>query len=354
MNFKWLKFTAMLVVWILILASSLAAYSWHWLNATHFPQQDSFVYKVEKGSSLYKVAADLNERGFMHWPKLWVAYARVTEQSNIKSGEFQIRGNESPVELLKIFNSAKVISYSVTLVEGLRFEDYLNKLQQQEKLIKKLDPNEPLTQLAIAGADVNHLEGWFFPDTYQYIAGDSDLDILIRAHEKMKLVLADEWAKRQDALPYSNAYEALIMASIVEKETGVAYERDQIAGVFVRRLQRGMRLQTDPTVIYGMGKSYTGNITRKDLRTPTPYNTYVIKGLPPTPIAMPGREAIHAALHPADGETLYFVAKGDGTHHFSATNEEHINAVNKYQKRRREDYRSSPVEPVKKEEKELP
>ena len=158
----------------------------------------------------------------------------------------------------------------------------------------------------------------------------------------MREVLDNEWQSREDGLPYQSPYEALTLASIVEKETGVGSERSQIAGVFVRRLKKGMRLQTDPTVIYGLGDQYQGNITRRHLKQETPYNTYLIKGLPPTPIAMPGREAIHATLHPAEGDALYFVAKGDGSHYFSATLEEHLQAVRRYQLQRRSNYRSSP------------
>ncbi|MFO6266438.1 endolytic transglycosylase MltG, partial [Pseudomonas aeruginosa] len=182
-----------------------------------------------------------------------------------------------------------------------------------------------------------------FPDTYRYTRGMRDIDILRKAYQRMQTILAKEWDGRSQDLPYRDAYQALIMASLVEKETGVPEERSQIAGVFVRRLQRGMLLQTDPTVIYGMGERYNGKITRADLREPTPYNTYVVPGMPPTPIALAGREAIRAALHPAEGETLYFVARGDGSHVFSSSLDEHNKAVREYQLKRRSDYRSSPA-----------
>ena len=193
------------------------------------------------------------------------------------------------------------------------------------------------------GANGSHPEGRFFPDTYLFTSSETDLDLLRRAFERMEEVLATEWQAKAENLPYDSPYEALIMASIVERETGAVHEREEVAGVFVRRLEKGMRLQTDPTVIYGMGEKYQGRITRKDLRTHTDYNTYRIDGLPPTPIALPGREAIHAALNPAEGDTLYFVARGDGTHKFSKTLAEHQKAVRAFQLNRRSDYRSSPA-----------
>ncbi len=193
------------------------------------------------------------------------------------------------------------------------------------------------------GAKGAHPEGRFFPDTYLFTSSETDLDLLRRAFERMEEVLAAEWQAKAENLPYDSPYDALIMASIVERETGAVHEREEVAGVFVRRLEKGMRLQTDPTVIYGMGEKYQGRITRKDLRTHTDYNTYRIDGLPPTPIALPGREAIHAALNPAEGDTLYFVARGDGTHKFSKTLAEHQKAVRAFQLNRRSDYRSSPA-----------
>ena len=186
--------------------------------------------------------------------------------------------------------------------------------------------------LGYIGTDKNHPEGLFFPDTYFFEKNTADVELLKRAHEKMLRVLNEEWQKRDSELPLDNPYQALILASIVEKETGADEERQQIAGVFTRRLKKGMLLQTDPTVIYGMGDDYHGDIRTKDLRQPTPYNTYVINGLPPTPIAMPGKDAIVAALHPDKGETLFFVARGNGRHAFSNTLKEHEKNVDQYQR----------------------
>jgi UPF0755 protein len=189
-------------------------------------------------------------------------------------------------------------------------------------------------------------EGRFFPDTYRFVRGMSDADLLKKAYDRLDEVLAKEWNQRSADVPYKDPYQALIMASLVEKETGVPQERRQIAGVFVRRMEMGMLLQTDPTVIYGLGDRYNGKLTRAHLKEPTPYNTYMIAGLPPTPIAMVGREAIHAALNPANGNSLYFVARGDGSHVFSDDLDAHNNAVREFQINRRADYRSSPAPAV--------
>jgi peptidoglycan lytic transglycosylase G len=302
----------------------------------------SRIIVVSRGTNLTTLSTQLATQGILKWPKLFVAYARLTGQTGIRVGEYQLKRGDTPRKLLDLLMAGKVIQYQLTIPEGLRFREWLPLLAGQSKLIqqlKGLSNNELLQQL---GLDIEHPEGWFFPDTYLYSAGDSDRDILIWAHTRMREILDEEWKERSAGLPYSSPYEALILASIVEKETGVGSEREEIAGVFVRRLNKGMRLQTDPTVIYGLGDQYQGNITRRHLKQPTAYNTYMMKGLPPTPIAMPGREAIHAALHPLEGKTLYFVAKGDGSHYFSATLDEHLKAVRRYQLKRRSNYRSSP------------
>lgn len=297
---------------------------------------------VPAGTSITVEAKALADQGLIKWPRVLTTYARFTGQTSIKAGEYQLNAGVTPRELIGLWVKGAVVQYSLTIPEGLRFRDWIKLLAQTPKVTPVLQGqgmDELLLELEL---DVEHLEGWFFPDTYSYVAGDTDRDILLRAHARMREVLDEEWQSRAENLPYASPYEALIMASIIEKETGVAEERGQIAGVFVRRLQKGMRLQTDPTVIYGLGDAYKGNIKRRHLREPGVYNTYLIDGLPPTPIAMPGREAIHAALHPEPGDSLYFVAKGDGSHYFSATLAEHQQAVREYQLKRRENYRSSP------------
>lgn len=259
------------------------------------------------------------------------------------SGEYRLLPQQTARDMLGLWQRGEVVQYSLTLVEGWNFRQVRAALARQERLEQRLadfSDAQLMERLGLAGQNP---EGRFFPDTYRFVRGMSDEDLLKQANARLEAVLAEEWQKRAEGLPYREPYDALIMASMIEKETGVPEERGEIAGVFVRRLRMGMRLQTDPTVIYGMGERYNGRITRADLRTPTPYNTYTIDGMPPTPIAMVGREAIHAALNPLDGTTLYFVARGDGSHVFSNTLAEHNRAVREYQLKRRADYRSSPA-----------
>ena len=297
---------------------------------------------VPAGANLTRISRQLAEAGILELPELFTLYARFTEQTAVKVGEYNLGAGTTPRQLLDLLNSGQVIQYQLTFPEGLNFKEWLVLLASQPKLKKTLSGLSGEALLKELNLEIAHPEGWFFPDTYLYSSGASDRDILLQAHERMQEILNEEWKGKSKKLPFSTPYEALILASIVEKETGVGSERAEIAGVFTRRLQKGMRLQTDPTVIYGLGDQYQGNITRRHLKQPTDYNTYVIKGLPPTPIAMPGRDALHATLHPAEGETLYFVAKGDGTHYFSTTLKEHSQAVKRYQLKRRSNYRSSP------------
>ncbi len=264
-------------------------------------------------------------------------------RQTLHSGEYQLTPGMTVRELIELWRRGEVVQYSFTLVEGWNFRQLRAALRGQPKLEQALDGVPDAELMVRLGKPERHPEGQFFPDTYHYTRGTSDLDLLKRASARLDGVLQEEWDRRAEGLPYQDAYQALVMASIIEKETGVPHERGEIAGVFVRRLERGMLLQTDPTVIYGMGERYRGRITRNDLRTPTPYNTYTTAGLPPTPIAMVGREAIHAALNPVPGKSLYFVARGDGSHVFSETLEAHNRAVRQYQLKRRADYRSSPA-----------
>lgn len=331
-----------------ITALGLVMY-WKQLLERPLPVNEPLVYEVKSGLGAHQVMAQLQAQGILPetWPlKIWLKIN--PEKGRLKAGEYQIPAGLDAYELMALLTSGKTVQYQVTLPEGLNFAEALQLLQQQEKLtIKTADLSVPEIMHQVSGKpleEVEHHEGRFFPDTYQYHKGVTDLQILKRSYDKMNRVLEEEWQKADKAaLPYKNAYEALIMASIVEKETGVPEERSRIAGVFVQRLEKRMRLQTDPTVIYGLGDRYQGNITRRHLKEKTAYNTYRINGLPPTPIALPGREAIHAALHPLKEGDLYFVARGDGSHKFSKTLEEHNKAVRHYQiYKRKQDYQSAP------------
>ena len=267
----------------------------------------------------------------------------------LHSGEYRLAPGMTALELLNLWQRADVVQYSVALIEGWSFRQLRAELAQQEKLVQTLESLSDKEVMKALGWPGVHPEGWFFPDTYRYVKGMRDIDLLKQAAKRQQQVLTEEWHARAIDLPYAEPYQALVMASLIEKETGVGAEREQIAGVFVRRLRLNMLLQTDPTVIYGLGDHYTGNLTRANLREPSAYNTYLNAGLPPTPIALAGREAIHAALHPAAGKSLYFVARGDGSHVFSESLGEHNKAVREYQLKRRADYRSSPANQSNKE-----
>jgi peptidoglycan lytic transglycosylase G len=301
---------------------------------------------VNLGDSLRAVITRLHAEGLVPHPNLIILYARWTgDDQKIKHGEYLLPPQSTAISLLELLKSGKVIQYQVTLPEGITLMQALEILALQtqlEPVIKEPD-DARLLELVKPHAQP---EGLFFPDTYHFARGTTDWELLQRANAKMLATLERQWQQRAPGLPYANAYEALIMASIIERETGLPSEREQIAGVFVRRLQAGMRLQTDPAVIYGLGSEFDGNLTRAHLADDSnPFNTYRHRGLPPTPIALPGEGAIHAALHPDQGNALFFVARGDGGHVFSATLAEHELAVRKYQLRRRTDYRSSPGKP---------
>lgn len=296
----------------------------------------------KKGQPLSSFFVGLEKQGVLADSRFVMLISKLTgDARRAKAGTYQLTPNMEALDVLKLLVAGKTIQYKITLVEGFNIRETLSRLAENPNLIQDLPSNidELMPFLGLEG----HPEGRFYPDTYLFDKNTRASEILVRAQVKLESVLAQEWQKREEGLPYKSPYEALIMASIVEKETAVPDERDRIAGVFVRRLNKNMRLETDPTVIYGLGERYKGNIRRSHLREKTAYNTYRMKGLPPTPIAMVGREAIHAALHPAEGDELFFVAMGDGTHYFSATLKEHNEAVREYQIRRRnENYRSTP------------
>lgn len=303
-------------------------------HALHAPivKDNPVVIEIVKGDSMGRIAEKLAEQHLKVRP-LWFKVIALQKQSaaKLKTGEYELRTGLTLPDIIDQIATGKTRQHSITFPEGWRFADILAELNNNphiEHKIKDLSPDILRNQIGISESEA---EGLFFPDTYFFDKNMSDISVLKRAYDKMQSVLEEEWPQRSAGLPLNSPYEALILASIIEKETGSEDERPLIAGVMIRRLQSGMPLQTDPTVIYGMGDNYRGNIAESDLKNPTPYNTYLIKGLPPTPIAMPGRESIRAALHPDTGNSLYFVAKGDGTHVFSSTLKDHNHAVNLFQ-----------------------
>ena len=291
---------------------------------------------VGRGSSLRDVVGQLRDEhvttvGPLYW-RVLAEQLRVA--GRLHAGEYALAVGMTPRDLLLNMAAGKVLQRNFTIVDGWNFRDLRQALAKADRLRQDGAALDDAALMAKIGAAGEMPEGQFLPETYAYVKGDSDLDILRRAHTAMTKMLDTLWAQRDKDVPLATPYDALILASIVEKETARADERPRIAGVFVRRLQNHMLLQTDPTVIYGMGASYTGSIHKVDLTTDTPYNTYTRPGLPPTPIAMAGKPAIEAALHPADGTELYFVSRGDGSHAFSSTLDEHNRNVACYQLKR--------------------
>lgn len=294
---------------------------------------------VAPGDSLPKVLRKLGELGIETRDLEWRALAKqMGAAGKIQIGEYALEPGMTPRDLLSRMRDGKVMNYRFTIVEGWNIRELRAALAKATPLQQKTADLDNAALMRALGLGAQHPEGRFLPETYLYTRNDSDLDVLKRAAEAMEKALADAWSGRDPDLPLKTPYEMLTLASIVEKETGIASERPQIAGLFLRRLKVPMRLETDPTVIYGMGSAYTGNIRKSDLRTDTPYNTYTRDGLPPTPIAMPGRDALQATAHPAPGDALFFVAVGDGSgrHVFSKTYAEHQSAVVDYVKRYRE------------------
>jgi UPF0755 protein len=291
---------------------------------------------VGRGNSFKSIVGELRQRKLSAaHPLYWRLLAeQMHVAGRLHAGEYALEPGITPRQLLANMSTGKVLQRNFTIVDGWTFAELRQALAKAEKLRHDSTALDNAAIMQKIGAGGEAAEGRFLPETYAYVKGDSDLDILKRAHVAMTKTLAELWEGRAPDLPLTTPYEALILASIVEKETGLPAERAQIAGVFVRRLQDRMLLQTDPSVIYGMGANYAGNIRKSDLTTDTPYNTYTRSGLPPTPIALPGKPALQAALHPAAGDALYFVARGDGGHVFASSLEEHNRNVDCYQRKR--------------------
>lgn len=289
-------------------------------------------YEIKPGKTLTYVSKDLARRGVIETASylVWLGKLEGTAD-NIKAGEYRFNDGITPARLLEQIVNGEMLQYSITIVEGWNFKQLMDAVHSNEYLLHTLSDYSDEEIMAQIGHPGEHPEGRFLPDTYHFPRLTTDVAFLQRAYNAMQVLLDKSWPDRSIDVEYKTPYEALIMASIVEKETALPSERKQIAGVFNRRLQKRMRLQTDPTVIYGLGRAYDGNIRRRDLHKDTPYNTYLHRGLPPTPIALPGRDAVLAALNPEPGEDLYFVARGDGSHKFSSTLEQHNAAVVEYQ-----------------------
>jgi len=314
-----------------VLIGTGAYLAWAW---NHGLSVNDEVYIVDSGTPMRSFARKLYAAGMLpdRFSLVLLAYLKG-DARDLKAGEYRFKQGITQLELLHQVVEGRVVEYPLVLIEGWTFGQFLKVIDDAPKLTKTLDGLSYEQIMERLGQPGLHPEGQFYPDTYYYSAGTTDLNLLQRAFARTQDRLRDEWAARLPDLPLKTPYEALTLASIVEKETGLASERYLIAGVFINRLRRGMRLQSDPTVIYGMGQSFDGNLRRKDLLRDSPYSTYTRPGLPPTPIAMPGGDALHAVLNPATTKALYFVSRNDGSHQFSETLREHNEAVIKYQLR---------------------
>ena len=329
-----LKINFHFILLFLIISSSIYFYiDYKKFLETPLNIKTSLTFTIEPGKTFKDLNKKLKSYHILKNNYYFEFYSRFMGYAKkIKSGEYRLNPKLTPVEIINIFISGtNVVQHSITFVEGWSIIDMLNKIASNKILVKKLEDYSQKSLLDKLNITNKNAEGLFFPDTYYFTRGTSDIELLKRAYTRQQEILKNEWEQRETGLPYKTNYDALIMASIIEKETALASERGMIAGVFVRRLKNKMKLQTDPTVIYAMGKKYKGNIRKKDLKIDSPYNTYRYHGLPPTPIALVGQEAINAALHPEEGDTLYFVSKNDGSHYFSKTLDEHNKAVRKYQ-----------------------
>jgi UPF0755 protein len=313
---------------VAVLAAAVLAFVLRPLEPPRLP----FDFTVKSGASLKSVTRQLSEEGLLPEPYgLWLLARVLGRASQLQAGTYRLERAVTPIELLDKLASGDVLPIEVAFVEGTTFRQWMGTLAKHPHVKMTLAGRTEAEIRAALGVEEPALEGLFFPDTYRFVPGASDAEILRRAYAAMKKRLALAWEGRAPDLPVSTPYEALILASIIEKETGQRGERPVVASVFANRLRIGMRLQTDPTVIYGLGTAFDGNLRKRDLVTDTPFNTYTREGLPPTPIAMPGAASIEAALHPESTPFLYFVGRGDGTHQFSRSLEEHNRAVARYQ-----------------------
>ena len=316
----------------MIIFIPLLAWVIHFLVTPLHINKSDLAIEIEPGSSLKAIAFQLVDEKILNEPWRFILLSKALGQSTkLRPGNYNLNPNITPYQLLKSFVEGRATEGSITFIEGQDFNSMLDKIKANDNIKKTMKSYDTKAIASAIGIPYESVEGQFFPDTYYFSRNTSDIEILKRAYKAMQKKLNYEWARRAEEVPYKNSYEALTMASIIEKETGKSIEANLISGVFIHRLSIKMKLQSDPTVIYGLGKKFTGDLTKKDLLTDTPYNTYTREGLPPAPITMPGLISIRAALHPTKTEALYFVGKGDGTHYFSANLSEHNSAVRKYQ-----------------------
>ena len=322
-----------LLLLLLFLAALLAGYIGYYATCPLTLPALPFEFSLKQGASLKAAAHQLQQEGALPNERIFVWLARLLGKSaQIKAGNYELETAVTPLELLNMLTKGQVTQSELSIIEGWTFSQFRATLNANPDIRHDSATLSEAEILQRLGIPEKQLEGLFFPDTYYFASGASDLALLKRAYQTMQKHLQESWQTRETGLPLDSPYQALILASIVEKETGQARDRDMIAAVFVNRLRKGMLLQTDPTVIYGIGEKFDGNLRKRDLLADTSYNTYIREGLPPTPIALPGLASLQATLHPARTDALYFVARGDGSSEFSGTLEQHNRAVNKYQK----------------------
>lgn len=340
MKMRYVKWACFVVLGVLVAWGALVAkrrldqHQYETYLNTPLSINQSVVFEVKQGATTTAIGEQASELGLLANSRSFIqAVEKQGASRKLRAGRYQLKVGITIEQFIGKLANGEVIVEKFTIIEGQRFADIWQLVSKDERLRNDLTEDQLIAMLNLPEAANGNPEGWFYPDTYLFDQGVKVIDLLQPSYQRMQEVLAKEWANRAEDLPYKSPYEALILASIIEKETGVRSERKLIASVFVNRLQRGIRLQTDPTVIYGMGEAFDGNLRKKDLKQDTVYNTYTRVGLPPTPIAMPSEAAINAALHPATTKYLYFVADGSGGHKFSNTLREHNNAVNRYQRK---------------------
>jgi UPF0755 protein len=319
---------------LLVLAAAVGAFAYWWIALRPLPLPESpYNFTVRTGATLRAVAHELTAAGVLpaDWTLVGLARLRGVDRS-IKAGNYELSAGTTLAGLLAKLSQGDATQASFTIVEGWNMRDLREALKANEDIVKQVADLPGAEMMAKIGAGEKEPEGWFFPDTYFFAAGATDASILVRAHKLMRERLAAAWQARATDLPITSPYQALVLASLVEKETGRAADRPLIASVFVNRLRQGMHLQTDPSVIYGMGAQFSGNLTRRDLDRDQIFNTYTREGLPPTPIALPSQASLDAVLHPPATPYLYFVSRGDGSSEFSANLADHNRAVAKYQR----------------------